>query len=97
MSSPLGIYGSLFYWGLIQDALQYYGIHHSPSKILKLYKNKSLGEPWKADFRIWHKRLKIFGLHDHAFDKKRIFLFMEGDNNYSISTTIFGYNPKLSL
>ena len=43
------------------------------------------------------KGYKIFGLDGHAFDKRWIFLCREGDNNYSISMTIFRYNPKLSL
>ena len=31
------------------------------------------------------------------YDRGWIFLCREGDNSYSISMTIFGYNPKLSL
>ena len=41
------------------------------------------------------KGYKIFGLNGHTFDRRWIFLYREGDNNYSISMTIFGYNPKL--
>ena len=40
---------------------------------------------------------KIFGLDAHTFDRRWIFLFREADSNYNISTTILGYNPKLSL
>ena len=68
---------------------------------LQKYWNYTKINPWenheRLTFEFGVKGWKIFGLHDHAFDKKRIFLFMKGDNNYSISTAIFGYNPKLSL
>ena len=30
-------------------------------------------------------------------DRRSIFYIRKGDNNYSISMKIFGYNPKLSL
>ena len=43
------------------------------------------------------KGYKIFGLDEYTFDRRWIFLYKEGDNNYSFSMTIFGYNPNLSL
>ena len=38
------------------------------------------------------KGCKVFGPDGHTFDRRWIFLYREGDNNYSISMTIFGYN-----
>ena len=72
-----------------------YGIHHSPSKILKLYKNKCLRGSRSLDFG--GKGYKIFGPDGHTFDRRWIFLYREGDNNYSISMTIFGYNQRYRL
>ena len=37
------------------------------------------------------KGYKTFGADGHTFDRW-IFLYREGDNNYGISMTIFGYN-----
>ena len=34
----------------------------------------------------------MFGPDGHTFDRRWIFLYKEGDYNYSISMTIFGYN-----
>ena len=42
------------------------------------------------------KGYKIFGLDGNTFDRRWIFLYREGDNNYSISMTIFGYNVTQS-
>ena len=41
------------------------------------------------------KGCKVFGPDGHTFDRRWIFLYREGDNNYSISMAIFCYNPKL--
>ena len=70
-------------------------MHHSSSKILKLYKNKCLTESWSLD--IGGKGYKLFELNGHIFVEDGFFLYREGGNNYSISMTIYGYNPKLSL
>ena len=43
------------------------------------------------------KAAKFFGLDVNTFDRRWIFLFREIDNNYSISTTIFSYNPEISF
>ena len=43
------------------------------------------------------KGYKIFGPDGHTFDKRWLFLYREGANNYNIFMTILGYNPKLSL
>ena len=69
-------------------------INHSPSKILKLYENNCLRGSWSLDFV--GKVYKMFELDGHTFYRRWIFLIKEDDNNYSISTTIFGYNPKTS-
>ena len=47
-------------------------------------------------FALWRESYKIFGLDTHTFERRWIFLYREGDNNYSISMTVFVYNPKLS-
>ena len=46
------------------------------------------------------KDYKSFGLDGHTFDRRCIFLFKEGDNNYSIPVIIaplLGYTSKVSL
>ena len=43
------------------------------------------------------KGYKMFGLDGNNSDSRWIFFIEGGDNNYSISTTVFGFNPKLSL
>ena len=48
-----------------------YEIHHSPSKILKLYKNKCLRESRSLDFG--GKGFKIFGPDGHTFNSRCIF------------------------
>ena len=48
--------------------------------------------PWSLDFD--GKDYKIFGLDGRAFG---YFYIRNGDNNYSISMTIYDYHPKLSL
>ena len=40
---------------------------------------------------LWRERLQ------NLWARWAIFSYREGDNNYSISITIFGYNPKLLL
>ena len=69
------------------------GYTNPTQKILKLYK-KCLRGSWSLDFGV--KGYKIFGLDGHTFNRRWIFLYMDGDNNYSISRTIFGYIRKLS-
>ena len=70
-------------------------MYHSPSKILKLYKNKCLTESLSLDFG--GKGYKTFGIDGHTFDRRWMFLYRECGNNYTISMTIFGYNSNLSL
>ena len=41
--------------------------------------------------RSW-ERLQNFGPDGHAFDRRWMILYREGENNCSISVTIFGYN-----
>ena len=74
--------------------LNNYGIHHHcPSKILKLYKNKCLRGSRSLDLGgEVGKGYKIFGPDGHAFDRRWMILYREGENNCSISVTIFGYN-----
>ena len=43
------------------------------------------------------KGCKVFGPDGHTFDRRWIFLYREGDNNYSISMVVYGYNLKLSF
>ena len=60
--------------------------------MLKLYKNKCLRGSKSLDLgREGGKGYKTFGADGHTFDRW-IFLYREGDNNYGISMTIFGYN-----
>ena len=94
MSSPLGSGGNLFYLDLLKVTLYNYGIHHhSSSNILKLYQNKCLRVSRSVELgREGGKGYKIFGPDGHTFDSRWIFLYREGDNNYSISMTFFGYN-----
>ena len=80
--------------GAIYFAEAYYGIHHFPSKILKLYKNKCSTDHEVLHFSV--KGYKMFELVGHTFERRWIVLYSKGDNNYSISMTIFGYNLKLS-
>ena len=42
-------------------------------------------------FGLWWESYKIFGPDEHTSDRTCIFSYREGDNNYSISMTIFGY------
>ena len=48
---------------------------------------------WSLDFG--GKDYTIFGLYEHTFDRRWIFFYREGDNNYSISMTTFDYNSTL--
>ena len=66
-----------------------------PSKILKLYKNKCLGG--SRSLGSGREGYKILGPDGHTSDRRWIFLYKEGDNNYSISMTIFGYNLSQKL
>ena len=72
----------------------FHGIHHSPSKILKFYK-KCLTGSWSLDFGV--KGYKMTRLDGHTFGRRWIFLYTEDDNNYSISMTIFSYDPNIKL
>ena len=93
--------GAMFYWDLLWDALYYYVIHRSTSKILTLHKNKCLTGLWNLDFA--RKGYKTFGLDGHTFDRRWIFLYRKGDNNYGISVTIlvitksYCYNTEYSV
>ena len=52
------------------------------------------------DQEVWTlvgKATKFMDQMGILYDRRWIFLYREGDNNYSISVTIFGYNLKLSL
>ena len=93
MGSSLGRWGNLFYWDLLKVTLHNYGIHHSPLKILKSYRNKYLEGLRSLDFS--GKGYKMFWPGGHTFHRRWIFLYSESDNIYSISMTVFGYNPKL--
>ena len=61
------------------------------------YWNYTKINAWEDEVDFVGKGYKIFGLDGNTFDRRWIFLYREGDNNYSISMTIFSYNPKLLL
>ena len=64
-----------------------------PLKNIEIIKNKCLRGSRSLNFG--GKGYKIFGLDGHTFDRRWVFLYREGDNNYSISMTIYVYNPQV--